>query len=113
MVIDGNVIAIGTLNQLKSGSSVLSITVMHRTYNVTARKFTGQVGYEVELRKQLAENAHDSLTIGDDVIIDADEHDLVATIYTDTHGQDHPMLSGAKARNIGISIRSEALPVTP
>ena len=112
MVIDGNVIEIGTLNQLKSGSSVLTIKVLHRAYNPTARKFTGQVVYDVELRKLLAENAHASLAIGDDVIIDADEHDLAATIYTDSHGQNHPQLSGAKARNIGISIRSEALPVT-
>ncbi|GLB65103.1 hypothetical protein DQ226_08390 [Dietzia maris] len=113
MVIDGNVIEIGTLNQLKSGSNVLTIKVLHRAYNPTARKFTGQVVYDVELRKQLAENAHASLTIGDDVIIDADEHDLAATIYTDSNGQDHPLLTGAKARNLGISIRSEALPVTP
>ena len=86
MVIDGNVIEIGTLNQLKSGSSVLTIKVRHRAYNPTARTFTGEVVYDVELRKQLAENAHTSLTIGDDVIIDADEHDLAATIYTDSHG---------------------------
>lgn len=112
MIIDGNVIEIGTLNQLKSGTSVLTIKVLHRAYNPTARQFTGQVVYDVELRKQLADNAHTSLTIGDDVIIDADEHDLAATIYTDSHGQDHPLLSGAKARNIGISIRSEAMPVS-
>lgn len=112
MIIDGNVIEIGTLNQLKSGSNVLTIKVLHRAYNPTARKFTGQVVYEVELRKQLAENAAASLAIGDDVIIDADEHDLGASIYTDSHGQDHPQLSGAKARNLGISIRSEALHLT-
>lgn len=113
MIIDGNVIEIGTLNTLKSGTSVLTIKVLHRAYNPTARTFSGQVVYDIELRKQLAENAHASLNIGDDVLIDADEHDLVASIYTDSHGQDHPLLSGAKARNIGISIRSEALPVTP
>lgn len=112
MVIDGNVIDIGTLNQLKSGSHVLTIKVLHRAYNPTARKFTGQIVYDVELRKQLAENAHASLTIGDDVIIDADEYDLTASIYTDKQGHDHPLVSGAKARNLGISIRSEALPLT-
>lgn len=113
MIIDGNVIAIGTLNELKSGSRVLTIKVRHRAYNPTARKFTGELVYDVELRKQLAENAHASLTIGDDIIIDADEHDLAATTYTDTHGETHPVITGAKARNLGISIRSEALPVKP
>lgn len=113
MVIDGNVIHIGTLNQLKSGTSVLTIKVLHRAYSPQARQFTGEIAYNVELRKQLAENAHATLTIGDDVLIDVDEHDLTATTYTDTHGQVHPVIEGAKARNIGISIRSEALPVTP
>ncbi|MFL0580642.1 hypothetical protein [Dietzia sp. 179-F 9C3 NHS] len=111
MVIDGNVIAIGTLNQLKSGASVLTIKVLHRAYNPQARTFTGQIVYDVELRKQLAENAHASLQVGDDVLIDADEHDLTATTYTDSHGTTHPVISGAKARNLGISIRSEAMPV--
>lgn len=110
MVIDGNVIEIGTLNQLKSGTSVLTIKVLHRAYNPTARQFTGQVVYDVELRKHLADNAYASLAIGDDVLIDADEHDLAASIYTDSHGQAHPLLNGAKARNIGLSIRSEPLP---
>ena len=111
MVIDGNVIAIGSLNQLKSGTSVLTIKVRHRTYNPTARAFTGQIVYDVELRKQLAVHAHASLQVGDDVLIDADEHELTATTYTDSRGETHPVISGAKARNTGISIRSEAMPV--
>lgn len=111
MVIDGNVIAIGSLNQLKSGASVLTIKVKHRAYNPQARQFTGEIVYDVELRKQLAENAHASLSIGDDVLIDADEHDLTATTYTDTNGTPWPVITGAKARNIGLSLRSEALTV--
>lgn len=111
MVIDGNVIAIGTLNTLKSGASALTIKVRHRAYNPQARQFTGEVVYDVELRKQLAEHAAESLTIGEDVIIDADEHNLVAGLYTDRDGRTFPVVSGATARNIGISLRSEALTV--
>jgi len=111
MVIDGNVIAIGSLNQLKSGTAVLTIKVLHKAYNPQARKFTGQIVYDVELRKQLAENAHASLQVGDDVLIDADEHGLTASTYTDSHGETHPVVRGATARNLGISIRSEAMPL--